>query len=292
VKLAFLGAIIWALSLGSSQAAERQLRVVTSFLPAYCFAANVAGNAAKVENLVPGTVTLHDFQLSPGDLRKLSAADLIVVNGLGMEGFLDKAIAISGKDLASKIVRLSAGLDSEIIKSSGNDHSPNPHIWLDPRLALHAVTNVLEALENRDPAHRTNYRENAAIYGEQLRRLDAALEARLLSVKEVPFVTYHDAFPYFVRRYGLTLAGVVERVPEVAPSPKELSRLLAAIRELKVRALFAEPGGTPRLARQIAADAHLTLAELDPIESGVIEPGAYEKAMLRNAATLLKVLKP
>ncbi len=272
-------------------AAADRLHIVTTFLPAFCFAANVAGEWADVANLLPGTVNLHDYQLTPGDIRKLAAADLIVVNGLGLETFLDKAIANAGPNTARKIVRLSDGLESELIPEIGGG-APNPHLWLDPLLAIRSVTNIAGALAARDPAHAAAYARNAAAYVERLRTQEAANEATIAPVRNIAFVTYHNAFPYFVRHYGLKLAGVVERVPEVPPSPKEMSRLLAAIRQEKAKALFTEPPGETRMAQQVASDANIKTAELDPLETGPMERHAYEEGMKRNAQTLRRILSP
>jgi zinc transport system substrate-binding protein len=286
--------------LGWQVEAAEKLRIVTTFLPAYCIAANVAGEAAEVENLLPGSVSLHDYQLSPGDIRKLGRAGVIVVNGLGMETFLERAFANAAPGMAEKVVRLSDGLDKELIEESGphhhhepgHTHEHNPHIWLDPQLAMHAVTNVLRALEARDPDRSVIYRRNAGIYLGRLAALDKELADSLAAVRDFAFVTYHSAFPYFVRRYDLQLAGVVEQVPEVAPSPREMSLLLRVIREKQVKALFAEPGASTRMARQIARDTGITLAELDPLETGVLTPSSYEEGMRRNLSSLLKALRP
>jgi zinc transport system substrate-binding protein len=275
------------LLLSDVSAAEKALRVVSTFLPGYCIAANVAGDLGQVENLLPGTVSLHDYQLTPTDLRKIASADLIVINGLGMESFLDKALANTGPQTAGKIVRLSDGMESELIREDGVF---NPHIWLDPRLAMRGVSNVVKALQTRDAGHSQQYEKNAASYMERLRALDASIEKTLEPVRAVAFVTYHNAFPYFVRRYGLTLAGVVERVPEVAPSPKEMSRLLETIRERKAHAIFTEPAEGTRLVRQIASDNNMKVAELDPLETGQLEPRGYEEGLRRNAQTLRKIL--
>jgi zinc transport system substrate-binding protein len=290
--------LMLGLLLGPTRAAERPLRVVTTFLPGYCFAANVGGDAAKVENLLPGNVSLHDYQLSPGDIRKLTSADLIVINGLGMETFLDKVAATAGKDVERKIVRLSEGLGPELIAEKvqahahepGHDHGHNPHIWLDPKLATRSVTNVMRAFIALDPKRRTVYERNAAEYTRRLAALDNELERMLQPVREVPFITYHNAFPYFVRRYGLKQAGVVEQAPEVPPSPREMSKLHATIRDQKVKALFTEPTAATRLAKQIAEDARIQLAELDPLETGQLAPDSYEKGLRRNGKTLVETL--
>jgi zinc/manganese transport system substrate-binding protein len=281
-----------------SFAAEKKLRVLTTFLPGYCFASSVAGDRAEVENLLAANVSLHDYQLSPADLRKISQADLIVLNGLGMETFLDRALRNVAGDTGSKLVRLSDGLERQLMESGrahraepGHDHSRDPHIWLDPILASHCVTNVLGALQKADPKNAEYYEANARRYQEALRRLHEDLLKELEPAKGVAFITYHDAFRYFVRRYGLKLAGVVERVPEIPPSAREMGELHQVIREQKVKALFSEPGGGAPLARQIAKDAGIGLAELDPLETGALNRDSYEKGMRKNAAALVKALR-
>ena len=281
-----------------SSAAEKQLRVVTTFLPGYCIAANVAGSHARVENLLPGNVSLHDYQLSPGDLGRLSNADLVLVNGLGMETFLDRALRNLKPGTKNKIVTLTAGLHSELIHQGaqhraepGHDHAHDPHVWLDPRLMARCVKNVVSALQKADPANTDAYGKNGAAYIKELHALDADLEKQLAPVKNVPFVTYHDAFRYFIRRYGLTLAGVVEQVPEIPPSAREMSSLLKTIREKKVKALFTEPGERSRLAQRIAEDAGIKLGVLDPLETGELNPESYERGVRKNAAALLEALR-
>jgi zinc/manganese transport system substrate-binding protein len=280
-------------------ASSKKLHIVTSFLPEYCFAANVAGDAALVENLLPGNVSLHDYQLSPGDLRKLSSADLIVVNGLGMENFLKRALETLGPGIARKVVTLSDGLSQELIPASSNtalrkrdrETAFDPHIWLDPRLAIHCVTNLNSALRKADPANASTYALNASKYVARLQALDAELARDLQPVKGVAFITYHRAFSYFARRYDLSLAGIVEQTPEMSPSAREMQTLLNIIRDKKVKALFTEPSSSPRLAAQIARDTGIRTAELDPLEVGTLEPLAYESGLRRNCKTLLNTLR-
>ena len=159
----------------------KRLRVLTSFLPVYCFAANVAGDRAVVENLLLANMGPHDYQFSRRDLEKVSRADLILVNGLGLETWLEKLLRNTPGSRA--VVAVSDGLTNEWITGRpGHQHAhdahdehdahahppgaPNPHLWLDPRLAMSAVTNVLNAFRKADPA-------NAAAYVAQLKNLDA-----------------------------------------------------------------------------------------------------------------------
>ena len=292
-------ALVWlvlaVLVIAPGYSGKKKLHIVTSFLPVYCFTANVAGDAATVENLLPSSATPHDYQLSPSDIRKLAHADLIIVNGLGVESFLRKAIENAGPGTAEKVVTISSGLTSQKIPLSGTEKRVqseyDPHIWLDPTLAKHCVTNILRALEKADPKNGASYRRHAAEYIGRIEILDGRISSRVEAIGPVAFVTYHNAFAYFVRHYRLSLAGVVERVPEVTPSPREMAELLGTIRSRHVKALFTEPSGSTRLSRQIAKDAGIKLAELDPLETGVLAPNTYEQVMLQNAEILVRTLR-
>jgi len=155
---------------GLSGAAEggeaRKIKVVTSFLPVWCFTVNVAGDLAEVENLLPPRTEPHDFQFSPREMKKLNAADLVIINGLQLESWLDKPIRSAERPKI--VVEAAAGLGSELIaawpglgraRAGAQDApgAPNPHIWLDPRLAAYAVSNILQALQKADPANAAGY---------------------------------------------------------------------------------------------------------------------------------------
>lgn len=305
VRSKFLAALLalCCLASGNSEVkAAEKLKVLTSFLPIYCFVANVAGDAADVENFLPQGSGPHDYQFTPKDVRKLGEADLIFVNGLGIESWLNKAIEASGSKKKGKVVELAATLKKELIASEhgislggkedhDHSHGPNPHTWLDPQLAIVCVKNAEAALSKADPKNATKYAANAQAYIAKLQKLDADLEASLKPVQNVAFVTFHSAFPYFVKRYNLKLVGVVEAVPDVQPSPRYLKKLLDVIRDNKAKAIFAEPQFSKKIVERIAADANVALGTLDTLETGDLKPTTYEEGMRRNAETLVKLLK-
>ncbi len=314
MALCFSGLLSLGLTLMAGDAPKR-LKVVASFLPAYCFAANVASGVADVENLLVGAVSPHEFQLSSGDIRRLEQADLLVVNGLQLEEWLVKLVDRLPAKKRPAIVACSDGLEAELIFSLGGashhahhpgepkgskelgkhahgERSANPHIWLDPRLARHAVSNITAALVALDKAGAARYRANSEAYGLVLSQLDVELEGALKGLRSRAFVTLHDAFPYFVRRYGLRLTGVLEEVPEVPPSPKYLSGLVKRMRSENARVIFTEPGNTRNLARQLGADMGLPVAELDTLETGPLDRAGYEKGMRRNVEILKRYLVP
>jgi zinc/manganese transport system substrate-binding protein len=279
-------------------AAEPHLHIVTSFSPLWSWTANVAGDLAVVDNLLPPRSEPHDYAFTPGDARKFERADLIIVNGLGLEAWLPKFLR-SSPGSRERIVTFSTGLDARLIVG-GHEHGrtlrqeavhANPHVWLDPQLAAQGISNILAALQRADPPRAFAYASNAQAYVAKLQKLDADIRQSLAGVTNRAIVTYHDAFPYFARRYGLEIAGVVEEVPDVNPSPKYLSRLGRTMRECGIRVIFIAPNSTTRLARRIAADLRVELVELDTLESGPLSPSAYEERMRHNAAVLQKYLK-
>ncbi|MGI8965584.1 MAG: metal ABC transporter substrate-binding protein, partial [Limisphaerales bacterium] len=151
--------------------------------------------------------------------------------------------------------------------------------------------NISIALQKIDPVNASRFATNAAQFIARLKKLEMEIAEGLLPLKHKPFITYHDAFPYFVRRYGLNLTGVVEPIPDQEPSTKYLSILLREAREKKVKVLFAEPQFSSRSMMQIAADLKIPVAELDPLETGSLALDAYENGMRKNLRTLEKYLK-
>ncbi len=262
-----------------------QPRVVTTILPLYCFASGVAGDLAQVDNLLPENASGHDYQLSAQDARKLNNADIVIATGLGLE---DEFL---GRRFKAPSVKAAAGIDpirGHVHEAHRHGDDMNPHFWLDPVLAAHAVTNILRALQKADPQNADGYALNAAVYVARLHKLDQEIAAGLASYRGRALVTYHEAFPYFARRYSLQIAGVVQEVADVEPTARHLSELRALIRDKKIRVIFMETGSDARRVKQLAADLGVKIATLDPLESGPLSPTAYENGMRRNAESIRK----
>lgn len=265
-----------------------RLKVVASFLPIYCFAVNVAGEQAEVQNLMPSSATPHDHQFSRRDLKKLNEADLVIINGLGMETWLGRLLRNSDSKRKSELITISASLENELIYDQPN--SPNPHIWLDPTLAAHGVTNILKAFQKADPPNAAKYAANTADYLRRLQKLDSELEVALRPYAGAAVITYHAALPYFARRYGLKVVGVFEPVPEIGPSARQLVSLREAARTHNVRAILTDTPSPPRIAERFANDLGIPVVGLDILESGALSATAYETGMRSNVATLTRVL--
>ncbi|MFO1460113.1 MAG: metal ABC transporter substrate-binding protein [Verrucomicrobiota bacterium] len=297
--------ILATLALPVSAAEGRRLKVVTSIAPLYSWATAVTGTLADVENLLPADVSPHDYQLRPRDLRKLKSADLLFFNGLGLESWVATVLTANDPTAARKIVEVATGISTnqfiydlpelEFGTTDAESHphptQANPHLWLDPQYARNGVTNLLLALQREDPINAAGYAANAAHYLGTLDALERDLRAALSRLAKPQVVTFHDAFPYFCRRFGLVLVGVIEEVPGTSPSPRYLAELSATVRAKSVGVVFIEPQSDPKLVRQLSVDLGIAVAQLDTLETGRLAPGAYEDGMRANLQVLRTALK-
>lgn len=265
------------------------LSIVTSFYPVYIAAINVAGDipGVTVQNMTkPQTGCLHDYALKPEDLKTLEKADVFVVNGAGMEAFLDDVIKRQ-KDL--KMVTASRGI--ELLKDESG--AENPHVWVSISNAITYVNNIALQLSDIDPANKNAYRSNADAYIQKLELLRKDMHTALDGLKNRDIVTFHEAFPYFAREFELNIAAVVEREPGSEPTPKELGNIIDTVKQSGVMALFAEPQYSSKAADAIARETGAKVYTLDPVVTGEVGPDsrdAYIRVMEQNKKTLLEAL--
>lgn len=272
-------------------AAPRPLRVVATFLPMYLFAAEVAAGVpgVTVELLLPAALGCpHDYALTPGDLRKLAAADIVVANGLGMEEFLGAPV----REANPRARVVETAQEVAPLAAAGHDHDGgvNPHAWVSPRNAALQLRAIGEALAEAAPDRAPLFRENAAASAARLTALAEEFDAAARSFRRRNIVTAHGVFGYLARDLGLAVVGEIEETPGQEPSAAAIRRLAATIREKRVPAVFAEPQYPEKAAAVVAREAGVPVRILDPIATGDAAPGAYERAMRRNLAVLAETL--
>ena len=227
-------------------------------------AQNVAGDRFTVRTLIPLGADPHAFEPTPRDLGEVVAADLVIVNGGGLEGpLLD---TIKGAGGSAGIVDASAGLASRVPQAGEpplDSGQVDPHFWLDPVATQTYVANIRAAFAEADPAGAAVYKANAAAYVAQLKRLDTWITAQVAQIpqQDRKLVMNHASHGYFADRYGFRLVGTV--IPGVgtseSPTAQQLGELTAAIRKNGVRAIFVETEENHQLARQIAAETGVTV---------------------------------
>jgi len=297
---AVLGAAILAACLlfagcGGAPAAQTQkagdgtFHIVTSFYPMYIDVINLTDGVegVTVTNMTkPQTGCLHDYQLTTEDMKTLEKADAFVVNGAGMESFLDKVIKMQE---GMTVIDASRGI--ELMEEDGE---ANPHVWLSITKDIEQVKNIRDQLKEADPAHADQYEANAETYLAKLEVLKAEMHAALDDVPHKDIVTFHEAFPYFAEEFGLHILGVIEREPGADPTPAELETTIEQVKALPVKVLFAEPQYSPAAAETIARETGAKLYSLDPVVTGEATPDAkdaYLDAMRKNMETLKEALQ-
>ncbi|MHC1718672.1 MAG: metal ABC transporter substrate-binding protein [Acidaminococcaceae bacterium] len=274
----------------NNTAANKNFVIVTSFYPMYISTINITRDVPGVEviNMTkPQTGCLHDYQLVPEDVQKLEKASVFVVNGAGMEAFLDKAVKQQPK---LKIVDASKGI--VLLKDESGEE--NPHVWVSVSNAIMQVKNIAEQLATHDPANAEKYKSNATVYTKKLESLREDMHTNLDNVKTKDIITFHEAFPYFAKEFNLNIIDVIEREPGTEPSPKELEETIAKVKQLNVMALFAEPQYPGKAAEVIAKETGAKIFTLNPAVTGESKPDAYDDyiiIMKKNLDVLKEALQ-
>ena len=225
---------------------------------------------------------LHDYVLTPDDMRKLEKADILIANGAGMESFL---LTVARKYPRLRIVELARGI--ALIEGAGG---PNPHVWVSIGHAITEVRNLSRFMARVDAVNASAYEKNGREYIARLEALRREMHA-LDAYRGTPIITFHEAFPYFAKEFGLKIVGVIEREPGSAPTARELADTIEIIRKLRVKALFSEPQYPAAAADAIVRETGVRLYPLDPAVTGPETPDAYIETMRKNLETLKQALK-
>ncbi len=249
---------------GSSgdKAAGGQVRVVTSLELFADFIRHVGGDRVQVTALIPGNADPHTYEPAPSQVAKVTKADLVIINGLGLEKTLSGLIENNVPGGVS-IIEMADGLP--VLAGDPNEgETGNPHLWLNVQYAMRYVEKIRDALVEVDPEGAAIYQANAATYLEELDALDKETAAAIESIppERRKLVTFHDAFPYFAERYGLEIVGVVVESPGREPSARELANLTDKIRSQQVPTVFDEPEYNASMLEMAAKEAGVEMKTL------------------------------
>lgn len=257
--------------LATSAEAQTRLKVVATFSILGDFVREVGGDQVEVTTLVGPDADSHSFQPTPADARKLAVAQLLVSNGLGLEGWLDRLAQAS--DFKGKT----------IVASTGSAFGTDPHGWQDVSNARRYAAVIAQGLGTSP--------ERATAYDRRLAALDAWVRTEIARVPEDKrrVVTNHNAFGYFARAYGVTFVAAHGAATDSEPSARDIAQLIRLARAQKIRALFVEAQGNPRLIAEIARDAGAEVGP--PLYSDALSkadgPAATYEAMMRYNVSAL-----
>ncbi|GGJ18596.1 periplasmic solute-binding protein [Deinococcus roseus] len=282
----------------ATSGAHARMSVVVTIQPYYSIIKNIAGDKASVTRLVPVGASPETFEPTPADVKTLSQAKLVFMNGLGLDEWLINVVKNSGTRApliefgeVLKFKPILAAEHAAETKAAHDEHGhsgTDPHIFLDASLMALAATRAGAELARADPGNKAYYLQRAKLENQKLLKLHAELKSTLKPVMGQNIVTFHGAFQYFARAYGLKVAAAIEPFPGKEPSARYVTDVVKLIRKQKVKAVFAEPQLPETAARTIAESAGAKLFVLDPEGSKLSND--YYGMMRYNRDTLLRAL--
>jgi ABC-type Zn uptake system ZnuABC Zn-binding protein ZnuA len=301
---------VFAVVLGVAAAAP--VKVVTTIPDLADWVRSVGGTRVEVRSLLRGIENPHTYEPGPDDARLVSQARLLVRVGMGLEEWLDGLVENAGNKKL-RMLTVADGIDAikdegeaehekqEARSQSAEVHGPapgvhvhhfgNPHIWLDPENAKAACARIAAELGRIDPAGAETFLANAGKYS---RRLDSLTRVLQEIVKELPdrrFISYHEAWPHFARRFGFDVVASIEPLPGQEPSAKYLAGLVKRVRQESVRVVVTEPQLPRDLPEALAREAGIRLVTLAPLTGSLPEVATYAGLLEYNVRALVQALR-
>jgi len=269
------------------------LRVLASTTFLADITQNIAGSRAQVDSVLPVGADPHAYQAAPADVAKIAESDLLILNGLEYEHFIEPLLENAGGERL--IIEATAGLSPR--EAAGSEHGVDPHMWLDPILVITYVENIRDGLIQVDTKGSGIYTANADAYITQLKELDAWIIEQVNSIptERRLLVTNHEAVGYFAERYGFEVVGAI--IPSLSTdagtSAREMAALIEQIKTADAPAIFLGEVENPDLANQIAEETNVKVVDNLHLESLTVgSPAAtYIDMMKHNVNQIAGALK-
>jgi zinc/manganese transport system substrate-binding protein len=284
--LGILGALAWIATMSGPAEAQGKIHVIATFSILADFARNVGGDAVEVTSLVGPDGDAHAYSPSPADGKRLADARLILVNGLGFEGWIDRLVKASGTKAV--VVTASRGVKPrQMTEEDEHDHGKtDPHAWQSVANAKVYIANIRDALTKADADRKAAYEANAAAYLAKLDALENDIKATMAAIPPArrKIITTHDAFGYFGTAYRMQFIAPQGVSTETEVSARDVARIIRQIKTQKIPAVFLENVTDPRLMKRIADEAGAKIGGklYSDALSGPDGPAATYLDMMRN----------
>lgn len=283
---------------------DDKLTIVTSFYPVYISTINVVKDIPNVEviNMTkPQTGCLHDYELTPEDLKTIEKADVFIANGAGMESFLDKVIS-NNKNMkvieASEGIELLSSDEEHNHENDSHDHeheSENGHVWVSVSNAIDQVENIADELSEIDKDNEASYIKNSEEYIAKLDTLRTDIHTGLDNIKNKDIVTFHESFSYFAEEFDLNIVAGINVEPDTAELPaKKREEIISIVKDHNIKVLFTEPQYDYKFIDNIASETGAKLYKIDPIVTGDATKDAHDdyiNKMRENLKIIEEALK-
>lgn len=281
-----------------------KLTIVTSFFPIYVASANVVDGMENVElvNLTENvTGCLHDYQLTAKDMKKLEKADVFIINGGGMEGFIEEVInnypditvidASEGIPLIDSETSETEETSEEQQEDQQDEHKEetNAHVWMNPGYYLVQIQNIKNGLCSYDKQNSEKYDENADNYSKKVEEIKQEFETLSDPVND-QIVIFHNSFAYLAQQLGLTVAHTVDMDGETSLSAGEIAEVVDEVNEKQIKVLITEKQFADTIANSIAKETDAKVYVLNSLVTGEFNKNAYIEGMKENLETIKKAL--
>jgi len=317
--IAMIGAMIISISNKKTAtqelAAEDKLQIVTTIYPVYMIGLNIADG---VDNIEVKSLTklnmgcLHDYQLTTEDMKIISKADILIINGGGMEGFIDdvkinypELTIIDASEGVTMLPNTSEGFEIETDESESEHGKYNAHVWLNPKLYVSQIENVRDGIltfikkNNRnDDTLLTAVDANAQTYIDKVNTLDSEIEASISDFSVLAkqadtnqVVIFHDSFAYLADRIGLNVAFTVPLDSDTALSAADIAKIIDEVKNGSIKYLFTEQQYSDSIAKQIEAETEAKMYIIDSAVTGDGSPDSYLNSMRNNLLVLQEALQ-
>ena len=276
--------------------------LVTSFYPIYIFTLNIVNGIDEINvscMAEQNTGCLHDYQILSRDAKLIADADVFIINGAGMETFLED-VYMSNENLrvidSSEGVALIENCDEHHENHNeeshhDHNHSVNSHIWMSPENVKIQVKNIAESLKSFYPQYKDTIEENEKNYINRLTVLNEELTEKTKAIKNENIITFHESYDYLASEYGFNVIATVESHEGGEPSAKGLAELVDVIEEHNVNVLFTEPDYKGSSATILSSETGAEICTLNPVIRGEQTLTAYEDIMRENIEIILKAVK-
>ena len=274
----------------------QKINVLASFYPIEEFTKKIGKDKVNVSLLVnPGTEP-HDWEPKIKDIQRMQEADLIIINGFGIEKWIDGAYTINSN---AKVVDTSYGITpiyiiSEnklgVFSDESKEFPTDPHIWLNPITIKVQIQNIADALIELDPENKNYYQKNADAYKLELDTMDKKIRDELAQCDKKDFFAFHNAFAYFAREYGLNQHTILKSIDPLSdPSPQDIIEVINLARTLDTSVIFTEEEVNPKMSQVIADEIGSKVLILSPLEFGD-DDKIYLERMEQNLNNLKEAL--
>lgn len=276
---------------------DKKLEVVVSFSILADFTKVIGGAHVRVTSIIPPDSDPHVYQPTPEVTTLISHADLVIMNGLGFEGWIDRLLGAT--DYKGLVTIATQGITPRTLLDPALPSAPpvpDPHAWHDVRHAMVYVKNISDALIRLDPAHQKDYKARTRSYLQQLHNLDTWIRGKFSRIpqKRRKIISAHDAFGYLAVRYGIKIYALQGISTESEPSARQIADLVQLIRKHHIRALFSENIKNHQLLEQIAHETNIETGGVlysDALSGDTGPATTYLEFMRYNVTTLCSVLE-